>query len=249
MRQLRDFWNRGWWSKGILIVISFLFWPAVLAVFLSSFILRISSLYTKIVSLSIAWLIAISATGGWVGELISITSGGQNKETLSSSVEVTQQPFTPTKTPALTSSPSSTSTQTSQPIRVSVKVIKVIDGDTIVVEGGTTVRYLGINTPETHNPRKGGECFGEEAKNKNKELVEGKIVQLEKDVSETDKYGRLLRYVYIGNIFINDYLVRQGYAHATSYPPDVAHQGEFREAEQEARENNRGLWSVCKSLQ
>lgn len=126
-----------------------------------------------------------------------------------------------------------------------IKVIKVIDGDTVEIEGGEKIRYIGIDTPETKHPTKGVECFGKEAFAKNKELVEGKEIRLEKDVSETDRYGRLLRFVYIGDIFVNDYLLRQGYAHASTYPPDVKMAEQFRAAEKEARENNRGLWSSC----
>ncbi|MEK7580672.1 MAG: thermonuclease family protein [Patescibacteria group bacterium] len=126
-----------------------------------------------------------------------------------------------------------------------IKVIRVVDGDTIEIEGGQRVRYIGIDTPETVHPQKVVQCFGKEASEKNKELVEGKSVTLTKDVSETDKYGRLLRYVYIGDIMVNDFLVRQGYAYSSSYPPDVAHQEEFKEAELEARQGDRGLWSAC----
>lgn len=125
-------------------------------------------------------------------------------------------------------------------------VTKVIDGDTITIEGGQVIRYIGIDTPETVHPSKPVECFGTEASNKNKELVEGKRVKLEKDVSETDKYGRLLRYVWIGDLFVNDYLVREGYAYAYTYPPDVKYAEQFVQAQQEARENNRGLWDTCK---
>src|SRR3990167_2746686 len=78
---------------------------------------------------------------------------------------------------------------------VTVIVTRVIDGDTIQVETSETVRYIGINTPETVHPDKPVECFGQQAANKNKELVLGKSVTLEKDVSETDRYGRLLRVV------------------------------------------------------
>jgi endonuclease YncB( thermonuclease family) len=126
------------------------------------------------------------------------------------------------------------------------KVIKVIDGDTIEIEGGKKVRYIGMNTPETHDPRRGVQCFGKEAAAKNKELVEGKEITMVKDVSETDKYKRLLRFVYVDGIFVNDYLVRQGFAFATTYPPDVGFADQFKAAEQEARENNRGLWNSCK---
>ena len=126
-----------------------------------------------------------------------------------------------------------------------VKVIKVIDGDTISLENGEVVRYIGIDTPETVHPSKEVGCFGEESSKKNKELIEGKLVRLEKDVSERDKYQRLLRYVWIGEIFVNDYLVREGFATSVSYPPDIKYQEQFLQAQREARENNRGLWSVC----
>jgi len=128
-----------------------------------------------------------------------------------------------------------------------IKVIRIIDGDTIEIEGGQKVRYIGINAPETVHPDMKVQCFGKEAAVKNKELIEGKIIELEKDVSETDKYGRLLRYIYSDNIFVNDFLVRQGFAHASTYPPDVKYQDQFRQAEQEAQEFNRGLWGVCQS--
>jgi len=126
-------------------------------------------------------------------------------------------------------------------------VVRVIDGDTIELSDGSKVRYIGIDTPETVHPSKPVECFGKEASNQNKELVEGKEVRLEKDVSERDKYGRLLRYIYVNGTFVNDYLVRQGYALSSTYPPDVKYQDQFIEAQQEARENNRGLWSACVS--
>lgn len=129
-----------------------------------------------------------------------------------------------------------------------VLVTKVIDGDTIVIEGGEIVRYIGIDTPEMSQ---GNECFSQESTQKNKELVEGKLVRLEKDVSETDRYRRLLKYAWVssesgqGDIFVNDYLVRQGYATAVSYPPDIKFQEQFREGERQAKEFNLGLWSLC----
>lgn len=125
----------------------------------------------------------------------------------------------------------------------SVLVTRVIDGDTIEIEGGQKVRYIGLDTPETTEEV---ECWGREATSKNRELVEGKRVSLEKDVSETDKYVRLLRYVFIdSSVFINDYLVREGYALASSYPPDVKYQDQLRQAQEEARQNSKGLWSQC----
>src|SRR3990167_3697952 len=125
------------------------------------------------------------------------------------------------------------------------KVTRVVDGDTIEIEGGERVRHIGIDTPETVDPRKPVQCFGVEASNKNKELVSGKRVRLEKDVSETDKYGRLLRYIYIGDTFVNLELVKQGFAYSSTYPPDVKHQSQFTEAQRQAKEQNKGLWSSC----
>jgi micrococcal nuclease len=128
-----------------------------------------------------------------------------------------------------------------------VKVTKVVDGDTIQIEGGKTVRYIGIDTPETVDPRKTVQCYGKEAANKNKQLVEGATIGLEKDVSETDRYGRLLRYVYKDGVMVNLMLVSEGYAYASSYPPDIKYQEKLRAAEQEARNSNKGLWSACTS--
>ncbi len=119
-------------------------------------------------------------------------------------------------------------------------VIQVIDGDTIVIEGGYRVRYIGIDTPEIHPQR---EAYGMKALQANRELVEGKIVRLEQDVSQTDRYGRLLRYVYVDGIFVNAELVRLGLAEAKAYPPDIKHQEDLEELEAEARQAGRGIWA------
>ena len=124
-------------------------------------------------------------------------------------------------------------------------VTRVIDGDTIEIEGGQRIRYIGIDTPETVDPNRPAGCYGQEASDKNKALVLNKRVKLEKDVSETDKYGRLLRYVYVDDIMVNDYLVRQGFANASSYPPDIKYQEQFLQAQQEAVANSLGLWGTC----
>ena len=131
-----------------------------------------------------------------------------------------------------------------------VKVVRVVDGDTINVEiNGKTesVRYIGIDTPETVDPRKPVQCFGIEASKKNKELVEGKMVRLEKDITDRDKYNRLLRYVWLDNSLVNQTLVVQGFAKSYSYPPDVAYQSIFVMSEKKAREDKLGLWTACTS--
>jgi len=120
------------------------------------------------------------------------------------------------------------------------RVIEVIDGDTIIIEGGYRVRYIGIDTPEIHPAI---EAYGMEALAANRRLVEGKEVRLERDISETDRYGRLLRYVYVDDIFVNAELVRLGLAEAKAYPPDVRHQDYLEELEAEAREAGRGIWA------
>ncbi len=120
------------------------------------------------------------------------------------------------------------------------RVTRVIDGDTITIAGGYKVRYIGIDTPEVY-PRV--EAFGIEAWQANRELVEGKVVRLERDVTETDRYGRLLRYVYVGDIFVNAELVRLGLARSKAYPPDTKYQDLLEEMEAEAREAGRGMWA------
>ena len=118
-------------------------------------------------------------------------------------------------------------------------VTRVIDGDTIEVNiDGTIykVRYIGIDTPEF------GEPWANEATRLNRQLVEEKTVRLEKDISETDRYGRLLRYVYVDDVFINAELVRQGLAWSKAYEPDIKYQDILEEAEAEARQAKIGIW-------
>ena len=122
----------------------------------------------------------------------------------------------------------------------SPRVSRVIDGDTFELEDGRKVRLIGINTPETDK------CFGDQATENTKKILEGQYVRLEKDVSETDKYGRLLRYAWVGDVFVNESLVRDGYAQVATYPPDVKFQEIFISVQREARDNNRGLWLACR---
>ncbi len=119
---------------------------------------------------------------------------------------------------------------------VQAQVVRVIDGDTIEVsiEGKIDrVRYIGMDTPET------GEWMAPEATAKNEELVGGKVVGLEKDVSETDRYGRLLRYVWVGDRMVNAELLWLGCAQVSTYPPDVKYVDCFLRLQREAREAGR----------
>ncbi len=144
------------------------------------------------------------------------------------------------------------STPSAQPADL-YPVLHVVDGDTIevLINGQRqNVRFIGIDTPETVDPRRPVGCFGKEASDESKRLLTGKKVRLEKDVSETDKYKRLLRYVYLpienGQfLFVNDYLVREGYAQALTYPPDVKFNEQFLDAQRLAKEGNKGLWGKC----
>lgn len=115
---------------------------------------------------------------------------------------------------------------------------RVVDGDTIWVSGHRKVRLIGINAPELNPP----ERYGTEATRHLEELLGGGPLTLEKDVSETDKYGRLLRYVYVNGANVSVRMVRDGYATSSSFPPDVKYQEEIRAAEREARAFGRGLW-------
>ncbi len=130
-------------------------------------------------------------------------------------------------------------------------MIRLIDGDTIVVQvkrHPETVRLIGVDTPETKDPRKPVEYFGKEAGRFTASLVKGQLVRLEIQSSPTsrDKYGRLLAYVFrqSDNLLANEEIIRQGYGHAyTKYPFDPAKMEQFREAERTDRTEQRGLWA------
>src|SRR5688500_2597836 len=130
------------------------------------------------------------------------------------------------------------------------RVLRIVDGDTIRVElpsGEEAVRYIGIDTPESVKPGSPVECFAERASALNERLVRGERVRLVRDVEERDRYGRLLAYVYRARdgLFVNAELVRRGYATVATFPPNVAHEREFRRLSRRARMSGRGLWSGC----
>lgn len=130
-------------------------------------------------------------------------------------------------------------------------MIRVVDGDTVVVDvqgQRETVRLLGIDTPETVDPRRPVQCFGKEASAYTASLVPpGTAVNLVGDVELRDQYGRLLAYVYKADdgTFVNLRLVQEGYASVLTHPPNVAHAPEFVAAAAEARTAGRGLWAAC----
>ncbi|MHB9033997.1 MAG: thermonuclease family protein [Anaerolineae bacterium] len=127
----------------------------------------------------------------------------------------------------------------------SAAVVDVVDGDTIWVRMGARefkVRYIGMNAPELAREGVAEQPFARAAREANRRLVEGQVVILVKDVSDTDQYGRLLRYVYVGDTLINAELVRLGVARAKAYPPDTTLQNELFAAQDEARAARRGIW-------
>src|SRR5262245_21742653 len=153
-----------------------------------------------------------------------------------------------------------------QPASLEGAVVRVVDGDTIHVrlaDRVEKVRYIGVNTPEVHHPRKGEEPGGREAAEVNRGLAEDKRVRLELDVQSRDRYGRLLAYVWVAVvaeraegiggaesqgdqsekwIMINAELVRLGYAQVMTVPPNVRYQSLFLKLQRDAREAGRGLW-------
>lgn len=129
-------------------------------------------------------------------------------------------------------------------------VTYVIDGDTFKVKIGrhqAVVRMLGIDTPETVDPRKPAQCYGKEASDQLKKLLMGKMVQLKMNPNreEKDRYGRFLAYVFDGDLFVNEFLLENGYAREYTYGKAYMYQKEFRKIENMAKETGKGLWGVC----
>ncbi|MBI1959327.1 MAG: thermonuclease family protein [Candidatus Rokubacteria bacterium] len=132
-------------------------------------------------------------------------------------------------------------------------VVRLVDGDTIhvAVEGRLEkVRYIGVNTPEIHHPRKGEQPGGRQAREVNRRLVEGRAVRLEPDVQQRDRYGRLLAYVWVRRddgreVMVNAELLRLGYAQVMTIPPNVRYASAFLTLQRQAREANRGLWRMA----
>ena len=129
------------------------------------------------------------------------------------------------------------------------RVIEAIDGDTVVVAFGDgrtdTVRLLGIDTPETHHPTKGVQCYGPEAAAFTARRLTGRVVRLEGDVEARDQYDRRLAYVIVDGKRFNDVLLRRGYARLLVIAPNGAHARDALAAELSARNAGRGLWAEC----
>jgi endonuclease YncB( thermonuclease family) len=131
-----------------------------------------------------------------------------------------------------------------RPDPLSGRVTRALDGDTIVVAGVGVVRYLGIDTPEVHDPRRPVERFGRRAWRANAAMVVGRMVRLETDRERRDGYGRLLAYVYLGRTMVNAELVRRGLARAYPFAPNTRHARLFARLEAAARAHRRGRWGA-----
>jgi micrococcal nuclease len=128
------------------------------------------------------------------------------------------------------------------------RVVQVLDGDTIVVQRGTyrdTIRLLGVDTPETHHPRKPVQCYGPEASAYTTARLEGQLVRLEDDVERHDVYGRRLAYVYFHGDNFEEELLRKGYGRLLVIEPNHAHARAMLDDELAARRRGAGLWSAC----
>jgi micrococcal nuclease len=130
------------------------------------------------------------------------------------------------------------------------KVAQVVDGDTIrifVDDNIATIRMLGINTPETVDPRKQPECYGKEASTENKKLLTDAFVTLDFSPKREvkDKYGRFLAYVYKGDIFVNEYLLQNGFAREYTVGKPYSEQKEFKKLAEQAKAEKIGLWGKC----
>ena len=168
---------------------------------------------------------------------------------------------TPTVTPTLTPSPPSTRvvidtptvtatpTRTATPVRGQklAQVVGIVSGDTIavIIDGQEElVKYLNVDAPAVNDPVLGTEPIGEEALAANRVLVEGKQVTLEPDISDRDERGRLLRYVFVDDLMINELLLQQGAARLNLTPPDTKYGARLQDAEQSARERGVGIWGL-----
>lgn len=134
------------------------------------------------------------------------------------------------------------------------EVVRVVDGDTVIVRldgREERLRYIGIDAPESVTPDQPVDCFGTEASDENRRLVAGQTVFLEADREDRDRFGRLLRYVYVEGpggdlLMVNRLLVEHGFVEAGSFPPNDRYRDDLFEAERLAQADSLGLWGVCR---
>jgi micrococcal nuclease len=177
---------------------------------------------------------------------------------------VTRAPSTAAASPISPVSPRSSPSSPVSPVDTGLRpvgateaarVVRVVDGDTLIIDrgfGNERLRYIGMDAPESVKPGSPVEFMGKEASAANVALVDGREIVLERDVSETDRYDRLLRYAWLRDgdawLMVNLELVREGYAQVATYPPDVRWTDELRAAERSARDAGQGLWGPATPL-
>lgn len=219
---------------GLLIIL----FPIVSGLFIIYKLIKSNSFHKKSVRFTaIALILSLSifAQTAWSSHFFS-TDPADNQNT-------------PTQQQTPTEEPVPTIEETKQESQNLYNVTKVVDGDTLVVniEGVTeTLRLIGIDTPETQDPRKPVQCFGQEATNKANELLNGKKVRLEADETqnERDIYDRLLRYIYLEDgTFINEIMIKEGYAFEYTYDVPYKYQQQFKDSQDYAQSNKQGLWA------
>jgi micrococcal nuclease len=151
-------------------------------------------------------------------------------------------------TPTVTAT--STRTATATPDIEQGQVVAVLSGDviTVLLDGREVqVKYLLIDAPAVEEEGQAPEPFGPEARAFNRQLVQGRTVRLEQDVSQTDEAGRLLRYVFVDELLVNEELLRQGLARLDLRPADTQYAARFQQVEQAARQASIGIWSLAES--
>lgn len=133
------------------------------------------------------------------------------------------------------------------PSTIPVTLERIVDGDTIIVRlpdgARERVRYTGIDTPELAREGRPAEPLGEAAAKRNEELLTAGDLGLEMDVQERDDFGRILAYVWVGDVLVSEQLIREGLAEIWTHPPNVRHVDDFTAAQREARAAGRGMWA------
>lgn len=182
-------------------------------------------------------IVISTSTKQAIKKVSQVVLGTTTTQRLEKEVNQATESDTATKTPAVIFSDD-----------ISYPITSVVDGDTIKVRidgKADTIRIIGINTPEVVDPRRPVQCFGKEASDKGKELLVGKEVILESDPSQgdKDKYGRLLRYVFVDGVDYGDEMIKTGYAYEYTYHLPYKYQKKYKESESYAKGNNLGLWA------
>jgi micrococcal nuclease len=202
-----------------------------------------------LVALGAAALI-VSASCGIASTDTSDEAAVERTESTRETTRTTERTGTTRPRPTTTAAPTTTTADPAPAIPDGRRatIVRVVDGDTLVVDGDERVRLIGINTPETKDPRRPVECFGREASAAAEALLPpGTEVVLEADVEATDRYGRTLAYVrrLPDGLFVNLDLVARGFAEVATYPPNVRYVDDLVAAQRLARAESRGLWSAC----